>query len=110
MTFARPHRQAKSNTTSRLSGLQPDDRRNRQRPGFRRDIAPLSASFAEETRQARTHVRNWSGDDCKARGSKQDRSVSRRREVGTAAGEVNAVQSQIDVVADFAVGLGIFFI
>ena len=79
-------------------------------PGSRSDIAPLSASFAEETRQARTHVRNWSGDDCKARGSKQDRSVSRRGEVGATAGKVDAVQSQIDVVADFAVGLGIFFI
>ena len=69
---ARSLRQAKSNTTSRLSGLQPDDRRNRIQ--------------------------------------EQDRSVSRRGEVGTTAGKVNAVQSQIDVVADFAVGLGIFFI
>ena len=39
-------------------------------------IAPLSGSFAEESRQERTGVRDWSGDDRKARGSKRERSAS----------------------------------
>ena len=43
MIFARPHRQAKSNTTSRLSGLQPDDRRNRQPPRIQERYAPSHA-------------------------------------------------------------------
>ena len=53
--------------------LQPDDRRNSQRA--RRVIATLFASFAEEPRQERTDVRNWSGDDRKARESKRERAV-----------------------------------
>ena len=49
---------------------------NASHPGIRSDIAPLSGGFAEEQRQERTCVRDWSGDDCKASGSKQDRSVN----------------------------------
>ena len=40
-------------------------------PGIRSDIAPLSGGFAEEQRQERTCVRDWSGDDRKASGSKK---------------------------------------
>ena len=53
----------------------PDNRRNSQRASLRSDIATLSARFAEETRGERTGVRDPSGDDRKARGSKRDRSV-----------------------------------
>jgi len=49
---------------------------NASHPGIRSDIAPLSGGFAEEQRQERTCVRDWSGDDCKASGSKRDRSVN----------------------------------
>ena len=60
-------------------GRQPNDRRPSQRAYFRGVIAPLSASFAEEPQQARTGVRNWRGDDRKARGSKRERPVKNRR-------------------------------
>ena len=49
---------------------------NASHPGIRSDIAPLSGGFAEEQRQERTCVRDWSGDDCKVSGSKRDRSVN----------------------------------
>jgi len=62
-----------TNTTTRLSGVQPDDRRTASRP--RSDIAPLSASFASEARGERTCVRDPSCKRRKARGSKRDRSV-----------------------------------
>ena len=76
-------------TISRASGannnyltpvrLQPDDRRKSQRAYFRGVIAPLFASFAEEPRQERTCVRDWSGDDRKARESKRERPVYKKK-------------------------------
>ena len=57
----------------------PDVRRNSQRAYFRSVIAPLFASFAEEARQERTDVRDWSADDRKARESKRERSVNKKK-------------------------------
>ena len=44
-------------------------------PGFRSDIAPLSASFASEKPGECTYVLDPGGERRKARGSKRDRSV-----------------------------------
>ena len=46
------------------------------------DIAPLSGSFAEEPRGEWTTVLDPSGDDSKARGSKQDRRHSLKKDIG----------------------------
>jgi len=48
-------------------------------PGIRSYIAPLSGGFAEEPRGERTCVRDPNGDDCKAGGSKRDRSVNKKK-------------------------------
>jgi len=58
-------------TTTRLSGKQPDDRRNSQRP--RGVIAPLSGSFAKEKPGERTCVRDPDFECGKACGSKRER-------------------------------------
>ena len=50
-----------------------------QRASIRSVIAPLFASFAEEARQERTDVRDWSADDRKARESKRERSVNKKK-------------------------------
>ncbi len=94
--------QAEPNTTSRLSGfcrttgaisrasgattnylpparLQADDRRQSQRASLRGVIAPLFASFAEEERQERTCVRDWSAVDRKARETKRERPVKQKK-------------------------------
>ena len=74
----RVNRRQAEQTLPCLSCRRHDKRLNSQQPGIRSDIAPLSGGFAEEQRQERTCVRDWSGDDRKASGSKRDRSVSLR--------------------------------
>ena len=57
-----------------MSGEKPDDMLKAS--SSRSDIAPLSASFASNTRGEWTHVLDPSGERSKARGSKRDRSVT----------------------------------
>ena len=63
-------RQAEQNTSIRLSGEKPDDRRKLQ--WRRRVIATLSGSFASKTRGECTHVLDPRGERSKAPGSKQE--------------------------------------
>ena len=50
----------------------------RQQPGIRSVIARLSGRFAREKRREHTQVCDRSGERCKARGSKRERSVNKK--------------------------------
>ena len=84
-------------------GHQPDDRRQFQRAQIRSVIAQLFASFAEESRGECTAVLDPSGDDRKARESKQERSVNKKKRPPFGANQMKVVRKIPGIVLlDFA--------
>ena len=81
-TFPKPSHQPPSGGIKHYlppAGRKPGDWRQLQRA--RSDIAPLSASFASDTRGEWTHVLDPSGERSKARGSKKKSAVRRNQKL-----------------------------